>query len=163
LKNNPYNNPFWNETAFFETNQGKPFRVEVNWKGALREIERGEWRGDKMSFFSAQHGGGEATIVRSSEQIGRDDAGFQNQQNKVEIYKQPQWWETDMLPAPLRHESGHDGSHTFITHEFIDALINNRQPEVNINEAIAYTAPGIVAHASALKGGECMKIPNFDV
>ena len=67
-----------------------------------------------------------------------------------------------MLPKPLRHDSGHGGSHTFITHEFIDALINNRQPAVNIYESIAYTAPGIVAHQSALKDGETMKIPDFD-
>lgn len=163
LKNNPYNNPFWNETAFFETNRGNPFRVEVNWKGALREAERGEWRGNKMSFFSAHHAGEQHTIVRSAEEIGYDDAGFQNKRNTIEKYNQPQWWKTKMLPERLRHDSGHDGSHTFITHEFIDAIVKNRQPEVNIYEALAYTAPGIVAHESALKGGEHMKIPNFDI
>ncbi|HEX5024938.1 MAG TPA: Gfo/Idh/MocA family oxidoreductase [Agriterribacter sp.] len=162
LKNNPYNNPFWNETAFFKTNKGNPFRVEVNWRGALREVERGEWRGEKMSFYSAFQAGEQHTIVRSEDAIGQDDAGFQHKQATVELYQQPQWWQTDMLPAPLRHDSGHDGSHTFITHEFIDALISNRSPEVNIYEALAYTAPGIVAHQSALKGGECMKVPGFD-
>ncbi len=59
--------------------------------------------------------------------------------------------------------SGHGGSHTFLTHEFIDALVNNRKPFIDIYEAIAYTAPGIVAHKSALKGGECMSIPGFDI
>ncbi len=68
-----------------------------------------------------------------------------------------------MLPKPLRHNSGHDGSHTFITHEFIDSILNERIPIVNIYEALAYTVPGIIAHQSALKGGECMKIPNFDL
>jgi hypothetical protein len=72
------------------------------------------------------------------------------------------WWQTDLLPEPLRHNSGHDGSHSFITHEFIDSLIHNRQPRVNVYEALAYTAPGIVAHQSALKDGEYMDIPNFD-
>lgn len=162
LKDNPYNNPFWNETAFFKTNKGNPFRVEVNWRGALIEVERGEWRGDKMSFFSAERGGQNHIIVTSANTIGHDDAGFQHSSPMVEPYQQPQWWQTDMLPQPLRHNSGHDGSHTFITHEFIDALINNRSPEVNIHEALAYTAPGIVAHQSALKGGECMKVPGFD-
>ena len=162
LKDNPYNNPFWNETAFFKTNKGNPFRVEVNWRGALRGVERGEWRGDKMSFFSALQEGQEHTIVQSADTVGRDDAGFQHKEATVETYQQPQWWQTDMLPQPLRHGSGHDGSHTFITHEFIDALINDRSPEVNIREALAYTAPGIVAHQSALKGGECMKVPGFD-
>lgn len=162
LENNPYNNPFWNETAFFKTNKGNPFRVEVNWRGALRGVERGEWRGDKMSFFSALQEGQEHTIIQAADTIGRDDAGFQHREATVQTYQQPQWWQTDMLPQSLRHSSGHDGSHTFITHEFIDAIINNRSPEVNIHEALAYTAPGIVAHQSALKDGECMKVPGFD-
>jgi predicted dehydrogenase len=164
LKNNRYENPFWNETAFFETNQKRPFRVEVNWKGAYRGTERGEWRGSKMSFFSPHGEGGDSTIVKISDQTGHDEGGFVQGANIIETYKQPLWWKTDMLPKPLQHDSGcgHGGSHTFITHEFIDALINNRQPTVNIYEAIAYTVPGIVAHQSALKGGEYMKIPNFD-
>jgi hypothetical protein len=33
---------------------------------------------------------------------------------------------------------------------------------VDVYEAVAFTAPGIVAHQSALKGGEQMKIPSFD-
>jgi hypothetical protein len=33
---------------------------------------------------------------------------------------------------------------------------------VNIYEALAYTAPGIVAHQSALNNGEYLKIPVFD-
>ena len=162
LTNNLYENPFWNETAFFETDKGRPFRVEVNWKGAYRGAERAEWRGSEMSFFSPHSESEESTIVKISAQTGHDEGGFVQGANTVESYKQPLWWETDILPKPLRHDSGHGGSHTFITHEFIDCLINNRQPTVNIYEAIAYTAPGIVAHQSAIKGGEHMKIPNFD-
>ena len=162
LKNNPYNNPFWNGTAFFKTNKGNPFRVEVNWKGALRSVERGEWRGDKMSFFSALQGGDEHTIVRSVDALGKDDAGFQVSKNVVETYKQPKWWETALLPEPLRHNSGHDGSHVFLTHEFIDSLLHNRRPAIDVHEALAYTAPGIIAHQSALKDGDYLKIPNFD-
>lgn len=162
LRNNRYQNPFWNETAFFETDQGRPFRVEVNWKGAYRGAERAEWRGSKMSFFSPLGEGGDSTIVRISEKTGRDEGGFVQGTNTVETYQQPLWWKTDLLPQPLRHDSGHDGSHVFITHEFIDALINSRKPTIDIHEALAYTAPGIVAHQSALKGGERMRIPGFD-
>jgi len=53
----------------------------------------------------------------------------------------PKWWETEPMPDSLRHESGHGGSHTFLTHEFIDALVKNRKPTVNVYEAVAYTAP----------------------
>jgi len=162
LKNNPYQNPFWNETAFFQTNKSHPFRVEVNWKGALINAERAEWRGENMSFISSPTESSVHTIVRSVDAVGKDDAGFQIKSNITEKYPQPKWWKTDLLPKPLRHDSGHDGSHVFITHEFIDAIINKRQPTVNIYEALAYTAPGIIAHQSALKNGEYMKIPIFD-
>ena len=50
----------------------------------------------------------------------------------------------------------------FLTHEFIDALVNERKPTVDIYEALAYTVPGIIAHQSALAGGKQMKIPSFD-
>ena len=101
-----------------------------------------------MSFFSplgAPPGaplGNDSVIVKLAEQTGHDDGGFVRGENIVEIFSQPLWWETNMLPEPLRHNSGHGGSHTFITHEFIDSLIHSRQPIVNIYEAIAYTAPG---------------------
>lgn len=162
LKNNPYNNPFWNQTAFFKTDKEHPFRVEVNWKGALKEAERAEWRGTKMSFFDPTVGTGNFTTVRLADEVAKDDAGFMHTRNIAEVYKVPEWYNTDMLPEPLRHFSGHGGSHTFITHEFIDALVNNREPRVNIYEALAYTAPGIVANQSSLKDGETMTIPNFD-
>lgn len=162
LRNNVYNNPFWNGTAFFKTSSGIPFRVEVNWKGALRNAERGEWRGGRMSFYSAMTESDEHTIIRASATTGKDAGGFNVSENIVETYKQPKWWQTNMLPEPLRHDSGHDGSHCFLTHEFIDSLLNNRKPVVDVYEAIAYTAPGIIAHRSALKDGEYMTIPDFD-
>jgi predicted dehydrogenase len=162
LKNNAYNNPFWCETALFKTNLETAFRVQIFRKGAIVGTERGEWHGDKMSFYSKDQNGMGEIVVRASEKTGTDEGGFKIQEPLKEAFESPQWWKTDMLPEPLRHDSGHGGSHTFLTHEFIDSLINNRQPEINIYEAIAYTVPGIVAHQSALKGGECMSIPDFD-
>jgi hypothetical protein len=67
-----------------------------------------------------------------------------------------------MLSEPLRHNSGHEGSHTFLTHEFIDALVHDRQPAIDVYESLAYTVPGIVAHESAMKGGELKKIPQYN-
>ncbi|UCG47949.1 MAG: Gfo/Idh/MocA family oxidoreductase [Phycisphaerales bacterium] len=162
-RDNVYKNPFWNESAMFKTNRGHGFRVNVWWKGAHRGCERAQWIGTKMSFYCGHPNGLSPVIVRSAE--GRretDDAGFVRDLPELEHYKQPQWWKTDMLPEPLRHNSGHHGSHTFLTHEFIDALIHSRRPAVDIYEALAYTVPGIVAHESALRGGELLKIPQFD-
>ena len=162
LRDNAYGNPFWNETAFFKTSTGHAFRVAVFWKGAHRGTERAQWYGDRMSFFFPDPNGLGPVIVRSGQQVEKDSGGFVRQLPEHERYEQPDWWATDMLPAPLRHASGHEGSHTFLTHEFVDALVKGRKPAVDVHEALAYTAPGIVAHQSALKGGVQMKIPSFD-
>jgi predicted dehydrogenase len=162
LKDNTYKNPFWNETALFKTDKGNTFRVAVYWKGAMRGCERGQWYGTKMSLFGPHPNGLGAIIVRSGAQTEKDDAGFVRQLSPFEKCDLPEWWKSDMLPEALRHTSGHGGSHTFLTHEFVDALVNQRKPAIDVYEAVACTAPGIVAHQSALQGGKQMKIPIFD-
>ncbi|NQU19703.1 MAG: Gfo/Idh/MocA family oxidoreductase [Candidatus Nealsonbacteria bacterium] len=161
-KDNAYDNPFWNESAMFKDTAGRAFRVNVWWKGAHRGGERAEWIGTGMSFYDRHPNGTGPVVVRCGNQTETDDAGFVRNLPRFEQYQQPEWWKTEMLPPPLRHNSGHHGSHTFLTHEFIDALTHGRSPAVDVYEALAYTAPGIVAHRSALRGGELMKIPNFD-
>lgn len=135
LKDNAYDNPFWNESALFKTDRGHAFEGRVWWKGAGRGGETAEWVGTQMSYYSPTPNGQEPV----------------------------QWWDTDLLPEPLRQSgSGHYGSHPFLTHEFIDAVAHDRNPAIDVYEALAYTVPGIVAHQSALRGGELMKIPQYD-
>jgi predicted dehydrogenase len=162
LKDNAYNNPFWNESALFTTNKGHGFRVNVWWKGAHLGCERAEWIGNKMSFYTPNPVGHDSIIINATNQLGQDDAGFVRTAGKRQKYEQPDWWATDLLPEELRHNSGHHGSHTFITHEFVESCLNNRKPTVDIHEALAYTVPGVIAHESALQGGISMEIPQFD-
>lgn len=162
LKDNVYKNPFWNESAMFKTDKGHGFRVNVWWKGAHRGCERAQWIGNHMSLYDDHPNGMGAAIVRSGEQKEKDDAGFERSKPLFEKFEVPEWWKTDRLPEPLRHDSGHEGSHTFLTHEFVDALTHGRRPVVDVYEALSYTVPGIIAHESALKGGEFMKIPVYE-
>ena len=67
-----------------------------------------------------------------------------------------------MLPEPMRLASGHGGSHVFISAEFINALLEDREPAIDLYESLAMTVPGIVAHESSLKNGEQMEVPQFD-
>jgi len=161
LKDNVYGNPFWSETGLFKTDRGHAFRVAVYWNAAVRGCERGQWIGTKMSFYDPHPNGLGPVIVRSGTQTEKDEGGFVRQLSPFEKYEQPEWWQTEVLPQPLRHASGHDGSHTFLTHEFIDALIQARKPAVDVFEAVAYTVPGIIAHQSALEGGRQIKIPLY--
>ena len=45
--------------------------------------------------------------------------------------------------------------------EFVTAILEDRQPLVDIAMALNLTVAGVVAHASAMKGGETMKIPQY--
>ena len=57
---------------------------------------------------------------------------------------------------------GHGGSHGQLAHEFVSAILEDRQPLVNVYEALAMTVPGIIAHRSAQKNGEALKVPQYD-
>ena len=62
----------------------------------------------------------------------------------------------------MRVRTGHGNSHAFITHEFVAALVEGREPSVDLYESLAMTVPGIVAMDSSRRGGEQLKVPSFD-
>lgn len=57
--------------------------------------------------------------------------------------------------------SGHGGSHPHLVNEFINALIENRNPYPDAKESANITCVGILAHESAMKGGEIIHLPDF--
>jgi len=65
-------------------------------------------------------------------------------------------------PLPPGVEAGgHGGSHGYLGNEFIHSIIEERKPLVDIVAALKLTVCGIVAHESAQKDGELLKIPQF--
>jgi len=56
---------------------------------------------------------------------------------------------------------GHSGSHGRLTDEFVSAILLQRKPVVDIATALNMTVSGIVAHESAMKDGEWLKIPQY--
>jgi len=57
--------------------------------------------------------------------------------------------------------AGHGGSHPHLVIEFISALQEDRQPYPNAQQSANFTCVGILAHESAMKGGEIIKMPAF--
>ena len=55
--------------------------------------------------------------------------------------------------------NGHAGSHQFLVDDFVRSCYEGTQPPNHAWNAVAYTVPGIVAHESALRGGELLEIP----
>jgi hypothetical protein len=45
--------------------------------------------------------------------------------------------------------------------EFVTAILEQRKPLVDVAWALNMTVAGIVAHQSALKDGELLKIPQY--
>lgn len=68
----------------------------------------------------------------------------------------------DPLPEALAADlGGHGGSHAYLVNEFVRACVDRRMPAVNAWEAARYVAAGVMAHKSALKNGELLKVPDW--
>ncbi len=57
--------------------------------------------------------------------------------------------------------AGHGGSHPHLVHEFLMALVKERQPYPNAKQSANITCVGILAHESAMDGGVIKKLPDF--
>jgi predicted dehydrogenase len=57
--------------------------------------------------------------------------------------------------------AGHGGSHPHLVHEFLSALVDDRDPRPNAVKSANWTCVGLCAHESALKGGKIVPLPKF--
>ena len=57
--------------------------------------------------------------------------------------------------------AGHGGSHPHLAHEFVRALIEDRDPYPNAIQSANWTCVGLCAHQSALAGGKIVRLPAF--
>lgn len=144
MRGNQYGNPFHTEIALFRTDRGNLCRCARS-RALKSSGERAQWFGERTSLHMASDAG-QPFIFR--------------QEGKKAVTEHPDYF--DRLPEPMQIQTGHGNSHTFITREFICALLEDREPEVDVYTAVAETAPGIVAHQSSLRGGELLKVPSFD-
>lgn len=59
--------------------------------------------------------------------------------------------------------AGHGGSHPHLAHQFVNMLTTGEDAYPNAIESANITCTGILAHESALKGGELMKLPGWSL
>jgi predicted dehydrogenase len=130
--NNRYQNAFGTEIALFRTNEGGMARMAVSWDTPGFSGEMGRIRGQKGTFYEKYEG---------------------LEKNLPNTRRPP-------LPSGVA-AGGHGGSHGYLMDEFVTAILQDRLPLVNIAMALNLTVAGILAHESALKGGELLKIPQY--
>ncbi len=129
---NRYGNPFGTEIALFRTSEGGSSRMAVSWDTPGYGGEMGRVRGQKGSYYGKFEG------LKGASVAGRRP------------------------PLPPGVEAGgHGGSHGYLMNEFVTAILQDRKPLVDVAWALNMTVAGIVAHQSALKDGELMKIPEM--
>jgi predicted dehydrogenase len=132
-RNNPYKNVFGTEVAQLQTSEGGVARMVCSWDSHEPGAEAGRVRGQRGTMWNGPYNG---------------DA------------KQLPDLDMPALPPGVA-PGGHGGSHGHLMNEFVTAILENRRPLVDVYMALNLTVAGIVAHQSALKGGELMKIPQY--
>ena len=128
---NQYNNPFRDEIALLRTKEGGIARMARTRTPGMAS-ETGRVQGERGSYYEEYKG---------------------YEKNLPDLERPP-------LP-PGVPAGGHGGSHGRLTDEFITSILLDRKPLVDIAMALNMTVPGIVAHQSALKEGEWMKVPQY--
>jgi predicted dehydrogenase len=130
--NNVYRNPFGTEIALFRTSEGGMARMAVSWDTPGYGGEMGRIRGQRGTFYDK----------------------YEGLETKLPRTQRPP------LP-PGVPGGGHGGSHGYLMDEFVTAILRDRKPLVDVALALNLTVAGLVAHESAMKGGELLKIPQF--
>ncbi|UOD80616.1 Gfo/Idh/MocA family protein [Paenarthrobacter ureafaciens] len=170
-------NDFSNATALFEMNDGGAMRTNemrrVGYPSHIRE-SRFRYFGTEASFEQLatttlwQDKQGVTDVsdqVETKPTMSPDDpslAGVAPELRDAFISGLAPVHEPARLPQEfLGAPNGHEGSHQFLVDDFVTAVNKNQLPPVNAWVAARYTLPGIVAHQSALRGGERLRIRDF--
>lgn len=164
LRTNRYQNPFWNTNGFFKTSNGHCCRISVFWRSAAGFAQRSQFYGERFSYVMGRGPENHPDTVMRLDHTGPnayDGKGYPVAKVIAQPAGDAQEKHWHLLPKELHVKTGHAGSHAHISQEFIRAIVEDRHPEVDVWEAVAYTMPGIMAHESALRDGEPTKIKDY--
>jgi predicted dehydrogenase len=172
---NIWKNAFSNESALFRMSDGSSARINEFRRVGHPGADRMNLFGTRGSFEQNCHGaiwvtkdrkGSEklddllaCARVASSEIVGQmakvnsADGTHMNVSKIHDVARLPK----EFVGLP----NGHRGSHQFLVDDFVKACVENKHPPTNVWQAARYAIPGIVAHESALRGGELLEIPDF--
>lgn len=162
---NAYKNPFGTEIAQMRTSEGGMARMAVSWDTPGLGGETGRVRGKKGSMTGLLYEGlvfenereAQARLAREKAQAAAATTG--TPAPTIVKAKLPDLRKPGLPPGV--HPGGHGGSHGYLCNEFVTSILENRRSEIDIDKALNMTVAGIVAHQSALKDGELMKIPQY--
>jgi predicted dehydrogenase len=153
-------NPFPLETAIFRL-AGTNLAAEVTmsfFQTARPYTESFSVYGDRMGFEWPQSEAEDGLLFRLEEL----PPGRRGRPVTAERVRAP--FRPDLLPPEIAEftvNGGHGGSHPHLVHEFVRSIVEGRPPAIDAVTAANWTAPGLYAHASALRDGETLVVPDF--
>jgi predicted dehydrogenase len=76
-------------------------------------------------------------------------------------------FESEFLPQAWRNppeaalRAGHQGSDYFVARDFLDCIVNDRKPAIDLYDALDLTLPGLVSQESIRRGSVPLPVPDF--
>jgi len=163
----PYGNPYKFETAIYRLSkddlaaEASRFLFETN----RQYTESFNIYGEKMTFEWQQiepgtpvlFKGESATVVEKVPDYGH------LLPKEIREFAAHGVYDKDNPHLSFIQGAGHGGSHPHLAHEFIMSIVDDREPAIDAIKSAYWTAAGICAHESAMKDGEYVHIPTFEL
>ena len=162
-----YNSPFAIETTLIKF-KGSDLAAEVTrslYDTVRQYIESFDVYGEKLSFEWNRLDGSDPILFTGKENTKRVKIPDTGDMLPIEIAKFTK--AEDVLDKEEKEHlsfiqgSGHGGSHPHMVHEFIRAIVEKRDSEIDAETAANWTCTGICAHQSAMSGGKRINLPDF--
>lgn len=169
-------NPFPLESALFRLAGDEPLTAQVTlsfFENARSYTEGFDVYGDMGAIEWPSIEGEAAVVYRAGEQdgmhrgrpIARDEVEAPDRADHLPDALRPFTRPGRYAPPggrpPFDVPAWHGGSHPHLVDEFVSAVVEDRTPAIGAARAASITAPGIVAHQSALQGGRMLGVPRY--
>ncbi|TXK19740.1 Gfo/Idh/MocA family protein [Homoserinibacter sp. GY 40078] len=145
--------------SFFEN--ARSYQEGFNVYGDRGALEWPSVEGDAAIVYSA----GPADGARGGRGIRREEVHAPDRTDSLPAALAPFTRDGRYRPPGGRPEvtvhASHGGSHPHLVHEFVSAVVDGREPAIGARRAATITAPGIVAHESAMQGGRMLEVPAY--
>ena len=163
----PYGNPYKFETAIYRLGkddlaaEASRFLFETN----RQYTESFNIYGEKMSFEWQQVEPGTPVLFKGETATVVDRVPDYGHRLPAEIreFTGHGVYDENNPHLSFIQGAGHGGSHPHLAHEFISSIVEGREPAINAITSAYWTAAGICAHESAMKDGEGVYLPTFEL
>ncbi|MGI5878213.1 MAG: Gfo/Idh/MocA family protein [Christensenellales bacterium] len=178
---NNWSNPFSNETAIMQLNNGGICRINeyrrIGWRKPSSHVQclygtKGGYEGSTGRYVMVDELGDRAILTDVSDRINpygyviekHDPAalqkmvngGYHNDLSEVQFEK------AKTMPVEFQGlKNGHMGTHKFLVDDFVRATLTGKLPPCHAWASARYMLPGIIAHESAMRDGESLPVPDF--